>query len=376
MINMPNTQKHAPTDLMQTDWLKQEAVALGFDDLRVSDTDLERASGRLQQWLAQGFHGDMDYMSRHATLRAQPSTLLPGVIRIISVRMSYIPDDHRFRTAVDWREQEFNKTRQPDNAVVSVYARGRDYHKILRQRLQRLADVIANRVELFGYRVFVDSAPVMEVELAQKAGLGWRGKHTLLLNREGGSMFFLGEIFVNFPFELDEPISSHCGECVACIDSCPTQAIVAPYQVDARRCISYLTIENRGPIPIEFREAMGNRIYGCDDCQLVCPWNKFAHLSKLPDFLPRHGLDDATLLDLWAWTEQDFESRHQGSAILRIGYSSWRRNLAVAMGNALRSNLSASIKFDIRQALIQARHQADDIVAEHIDWALAAGLSA
>ena len=372
MIDMPNTHKNPPAELMQTDWLRQEALALGFDDLRVSDTDLNQAGSRLQHWLAQGYHGDMDYMSRHASLRTQPNELHPGVIRVITVAMNYLPDDHRFRTAVDWRDQEFTQTTQPEKAVISVYARGRDYHKVLRQRLQRLADVILNRVGPFGYRVFVDSAPVMEVELAQKSGLGWRGKHTLLLNREAGSMFFLGEIFVNIPFELDKPISSHCGECSACIDSCPTQAIVAPYQLDARRCISYLTIENRGSIPIEFREAMGNRVYGCDDCQLVCPWNKFAQLSTLPDFLPRHGLDDVTLLDLWSWTQQDFESRHQGSAILRIGYSSWRRNLAVAMGNALRSNLSATLKQAIRRALLEARLEADEMVAEHIDWALAA----
>jgi epoxyqueuosine reductase len=372
MIDMANTQKNAPAALMQTDWLKREAAALGFDDLRISDADLEQAGHRLQEWLAQGYHGDMDYMSRHANLRAQPNELHPGVVRIISVRMSYLPDDHRFRKALDWRDQELFQTTQPEKAVISVYARGRDYHKVLRQRLQRLADVIANHVGPYGYRVFVDSAPVMEVELAQKSGLGWRGKHTLLLNREAGSMFFLGEIFVDVPFALDKATSSHCGECSACIDLCPTQAIVAPYQVDARRCISYLTIENRGSIPIEFREAMGNRVYGCDDCQLVCPWNKFSQLSNLPDFLPRHGLDDVTLLDLWAWTQQDFERRHQGSAILRIGYSSWRRNLAVAIGNALRSDLPDNLKLAIRQALLEAKDQADEIVAEHIDWALAA----
>ena len=355
MIDMPNSQKHAPAELMQTDWLKHEALALGFDDLRVSDTDLNQAGSRLQHWLAQGYHGDMDYMSRHASLRTQPNELHPGVIRVISVAMNYLPDDHRFRTAVDWRDKEFTQTTQPERAVISVYARGRDYHKVLRQRLQRLADVIVNRVGPFGYRVFVDSAPVMEVELAQKSGLGWRGKHTLLLNREAGSMFFLGEIFVNIPFELDKPISSHCGECSACIDTCPTQAIVAPYQVDARRCISYLTIENRGSIPIKFREAMGNRVYGCDDCQLACPWNKFAQLSPLPDFLPRHGLDQSGLLELWAWTEEDFLKRHEGSPIRRIGYQAWQRNLAVGMGNALRSHQMTSSERAMLQAALQSK---------------------
>lgn len=345
-------------------------MALGFADLRVSDTNLAKAGERLREWLAQGYHGDMDYMSRHAALREDPASLQEGTVRVITVRMDYLPDEPSLRTCIDWRDEEYQKTREPQQAVVSVYARGRDYHKILRQRLQQLADQIAEKMGPFGYRVFVDSAPVMEVEFANKSGLGWRGKHTLLLSREAGSMFFLGELFVDVPFALDEPVTSHCGECCACIDSCPTQAIVAPYTLDARRCISYLTIENKGPIPVEYRSAIGNRIYGCDDCQLVCPWNKFAQLAQLPDFLTREHFKNATLLELWQWTEDEFMRRHEGSAIRRIGYSAWRRNLAVAMGNALNSDLPINTKRDISLALEKARADADDLVAEHIDWAL------
>jgi epoxyqueuosine reductase len=252
-----------------------------------------------------------------------------------------------------------------------MYARGRDYHKVMRNRLQEFAQSIEKQIGVFGYRVFTDSAPLMEVELARKAGLGWRGKHTLLLNRESGSTFFLGEILVDVPLPLDQEQESHCGSCQSCIDICPTQAITAPYQLDARRCISYLTIENPGAIPVEFRRAMGNRVYGCDDCQLICPWNKFAHRTALPDFAERHGLGKASLLQLWSWSEEQFEKRHEGSAIRRIGYSRWRRNLAVAMGNALAADdLSESDKDLLRQALQDALPLADALVAEHIDWAL------
>jgi epoxyqueuosine reductase len=252
-----------------------------------------------------------------------------------------------------------------------MYARGRDYHKVLRNRLQDLAKAIEEKIGTFGYRVFTDSAPLMEVELARKAGLGWRGKHTLLLNRESGSTFFLGEILVDVPLPVDDPQEEHCGTCTACIDVCPTQAITGPYQLDARRCISYLTIENPEAIPLEFRRAMGNRVYGCDDCQLICPWNKFAKRTQLSDFAQRHGLGQASLLHLWSWTETEFEQRHEGSAIRRIGYSGWRRNLAVAMGNALASpSVSVSIKQDIRKALTEGLVLVDPLVAEHIQWAL------
>jgi epoxyqueuosine reductase len=285
--------------------------------------------------------------------------------------MDYLPDNAPMRTALDWRQKEMQKLEQGEQAVVAMYARGRDYHKVLRNRLQTLADRIASKIGPFGYRVFVDSGPVMEVELAQKSGLGWRGKHTLLLNREAGSMFFLGEILVDVPFPVDAPVTSHCGECSACIDICPTQAITGPYQLDARRCISYLTIESKGPIPIELRPLMGNRVYGCDDCQLACPWNKFAQLSQVPDFLPRHHLDHVSLLDLWSWSEEDFLSRHEGSPIRRIGYEAWQRNLAVGMGNALRSDaVSEQDKQLIGDALQKRRQSSTPLVLEHLEWAL------
>jgi epoxyqueuosine reductase len=270
-------------------------------------------------------------------------------------------------------DREWNRLASPGEAVISVYARGRDYHKVLRGRLQDLATRIEARIGPFGYRVFTDSAPLMEVELAQKAGLGWRGKHTLLLNRESGSVFFLGEILLDLPLPIDAPIEPHCGTCSACMDVCPTAAITAPYVVDARRCISYLTIENSGPIPMEFRVAMGNRVYGCDDCQLACPWNKFAQATALPDFAERNGMDGSSLLELWSWTAIDFERRHEGSAIRRIGYSRWRRNLAVAMGNALRSEKTMpALRIALRSALQLAGASADALVQEHIDWALEA----
>jgi len=281
--------------------------------------------------------------------------------------MNYVPPEVNF-------DHEWQRLAQSDQAVISIYARGRDYHKILRQRLQEFAKAIEAKIGSFGYRVFTDSAPLMEVELARKAGLGWRGKHTLLLNREAGSTFFLGEILVDIPLPLDEAIEEHCGSCSACIDICPTQAITAPYALDARRCISYLTIENPDVIPIEFRKAMGNRVYGCDDCQLICPWNKFAKRSALPDFAARHGLGSASLLELWSWTEAQFEQRHEGSSIRRIGYTKWRRNLAVALGNALSSGISEDEKEDIRKALVAALDIAADtppLVIEHIEWALA-----
>ena len=368
------TQTQAAKDdfIQDISWLRREAIDLGFGDIRVSDTDLSVAGPRLKEWLDAGRHGDMNYMRERAHLRLNPQELQPGTVRVLTVRMDYLPDTSEMRQAVDWRNKEIDRWDRPDQAVVAIYARGRDYHKVLRQRLQCLADVIEKKIGPFGYRVFVDSGPVMEVELANKSGLGWRGKHTLLLNREAGSMFFLGEILVDVPFPVDEPITSHCGECSACINICPTQAITAPYQLDARRCISYLTIEHQGSIPEELRPLMGNRVYGCDDCQLVCPWNKFAQLSSVPDFLPRHGLEHTDLMDLWSWSEEDFLSKHEGSPIRRIGYESWRRNLAVGMGNALRSsNLDGVSNEKITIALQQALPSASEMLREHIKWALA-----
>lgn len=353
-INQPNLRE----------WLDEQSKKLGFDGLRITDTHLGQASERLQQWLADGRHGQMDYMARHADLRADPRTLVPGAVRVICVSLNYLPPQINF-------DEEWRRLEEPTQAVVSMYARGRDYHKIMRNRLQEFAHMIEERIGSFGYRVFTDSAPLMEVELARKAGLGWRGKHTLLLNRESGSTFFLGEILVDIPLPIDQEEESHCGSCQACIEVCPTQAITAPYQLDARRCISYLTIENPDSIPLEFRRAMGNRVYGCDDCQLICPWNKFAQRTALSDFAERHGLGRASLLQLWSWTKEEFEKRHEGSAIRRIGYSRWRRNLAVALGNALASDSAKELeKQAIREALVSAVPLADDLVTEHIQWAL------
>jgi epoxyqueuosine reductase len=348
------------------EWLGEQSRKFGFDSLRITDTHLGVASERLNKWLAEGQHGQMEYMARHAQLRSDPALLVPGTVRVICVTMNYLSP------AIDF-DEEWQHLAKPTQAVVSIYARGRDYHKVMRNRLQEFAQLIEKQIGIFGYRVFTDSAPLMEVELARKAGLGWRGKHTLLLNRESGSTFFLGEILVDVPLPLDQEVESHCGTCQACIDICPTQAITAPYQLDARRCISYLTIENPDVIPVEFRKAMGNRVYGCDDCQLICPWNKFAQRTALPDFAERHGLGNTTLLQLWSWTEDQFNRRHEGSAIRRIGYSRWRRNLAVAMGNALAdSAVSLSDKDFLRQALLSALPSADALVTEHIEWALSA----
>ncbi len=345
-------------------WLDEESRALGFDGLRIADTHLGLATERLHEWLAQGRHGQMEYMARHAALRADPGMLMPGTVRVICVTMNYLTPAINF-------DQEWQRLSMPTQAAVSIYARGRDYHKVMRNRLQEFAQRIEKHIGSFGYRVFTDSAPLMEVELARKAGLGWRGKHTLLLNRESGSTFFLGEILVDVPLPVDQEQEPHCGTCQACIDICPTQAITAPYQLDARRCISYLTIENPDAIPIEFRRAMGNRVYGCDDCQLICPWNKFAKRTALPDFAERHGLGKASLLHLWSWTESEFEKRHEGSAIRRIGYARWRRNLAVALGNALAdTGVAEAEKSLMKAALVNALPEADGLVAEHIQWAL------
>jgi epoxyqueuosine reductase len=357
-------------------WLDSRAKELGFGQLRISDTDVSEAVPKLARWLAEGRHGEMVYMKRHASLRAQPEQLQVGAIRSICVTMPYLPQN----TSQNSEEQfstELARLQKPKQAVISLYARGRDYHKILRAKLQLLATELEDKIahlqantDGLRYRVFTDSAPIMEVELARKAGLGWRGKHTLLLHREFGSFFFLGEILINLPLAVDEPVEPHCGSCQACIDICPTKAITAPYVLDARRCISYLTIEHPGSIPVEFRKAMGNRVYGCDDCQLVCPWNKYAQYTSIPDFAERHQLGSATLLELWSWGEAQFNQRHEGSAIRRIGYSRWCRNLAIALGNALASNLHTQGKEEIANQLSNRLQSADPLVAEHIVWAL------
>jgi epoxyqueuosine reductase len=326
---------------------------LGFDEIGVAGVDLGQAETRLFDWLAQGCHGDMDYMAAQGARRAHPAALVPGTVRVICARMTYWPE------ALD-----AGKTlNEPESAYVARYALGRDYHKVLRNRLQTLAERIGGAVGDFAYRVFTDSAPVMEVELAVRAGLGWRGKHTLLLHREAGSWFFLGEIYTDLPLPLDEPESEHCGTCTRCIDICPTRAIVAPYRLDARRCISYLTIEHKGAIPEALRPLMGNRIYGCDDCQLVCPWNRFAAKAQVPDFAVRNGLDSATLAELFAWSREEFERRMEGSAIRRIGHERWLRNLAVALGNAPTTPAVVA-------ALEARQDHPSALVREHVAWAL------
>jgi epoxyqueuosine reductase len=338
------------------------ADQLGFSQIGVAPVDLSTAEPGLQAWLDKGFHGDMQYMAAHGMRRARPAELVPGTVSVITARMDYLPR----ATPQGWQGIEFDRLTRPSEAIVSMYARGRDYHKVLRNRLQKLAEHIAQEVGPLGYRAFTDSAPVLEVELATRSGLGWRGKHTLTLSREAGSAFFLGEIYVDIALPLTEPTTEHCGSCTQCIDICPTQAIIAPHLLDARRCISYLTIEHAGPIPLELRPLIGNRIYGCDDCQLVCPWNKFAQRSALPDFDERAGLSGQQLVTLWAWSEADFLHYTEGSPIRRIGHERWQRNIAVAMGNALRSNADAAI----RQALQDALGQATPLVAQHIVWAL------
>jgi epoxyqueuosine reductase len=344
------------------------ARALGFSQIGVAGIDLTSAEPGLLAWLEAGFHGGMAYMARHGLKRARPGELVPGTLSVISARMDYLPRD----APPDWALRERTRLGEPGQAVVSVYARGRDYHKVLRQRLQTLADRIAAQVGPFGHRVFTDSAPVLEVELATRSGLGWRGKHTLALERSAGSMFFLGEVYTDLPLPPSAPVSAHCGTCSACIDACPTGAIVGPYRLDARRCISYLTIEHEGAIPLEWRAAIGNRVYGCDDCQLVCPWNRYAQRSPLPDFDARAGLGAGTLLELWAWDEAQWLRRTEGSAIRRIGWARWQRNLAVALGNARRAAGPGRSRVEIEDALRRARPTAGDLVREHIDWALGA----
>ena len=336
------------------DELRAWGVELGFQQVGVSDVDLSQAEKRLEQWLAARFHGTMHYMQKHGRKRSRPQQLVPGTVRVISVRMDYLPEpQERARQQLD----------DGKTAYISRYALGRDYHKVLRGRLRRLARRLEERVGEFGYRVFVDSAPVLEKPIAEKAGLGWVGKHTNVINKNAGSWFFLGELYTDLPLPVDRIASDHCGSCRACIDVCPTNAIVAPYQLDARRCISYLTIELKDSIPVELRASIGNRIYGCDDCQLFCPWNKFAKPTDENDFAPRHGLDDAGLTELFAWSEEQWLHRTAGSAIRRIGYERWLRNIAVALGNAETTP-------EVIDALNKRRDSESEMIREHVAWAL------
>jgi epoxyqueuosine reductase len=344
------------TDLAE---LKQRILGwsreLGFQRTGVAGVDLAEDEAQLRDWLAQGQHGTMDWMARHGDKRSRPAELRPGTLRVISVRMDYGTGDD----AAAW-----DTLGDGERAYVARYALGRDYHKLMRARLQQLADRIADDVGTFGYRVFVDSAPVLERALARNAGLGWIGKNACLIDRDTGSWFFLGEIYTDLPLPVDAPASAHCGTCTRCMPACPTGAIVAPGRVDARRCISYLTIEHEGAIPEELRPAIGNRIFGCDDCQLACPWNKFARRTDEPDFRARNRLDEATLAELFAWTEEEFLQRTEGSAIRRSGYERWLRNIAVALGNAPPTP-------DVLAALAQRRDDASEIVREHVAWSLA-----
>ena len=335
--------------------IKRWALELGFADAGISGTDLSEDEQHLERWLEQGHHGEMAYMARHGTKRTRPDELEPGTQRVISVRMDYIPPG----TANAW-----GVLNDADAGYVSRYALGRDYHKLMRSRLQKLAGRIHAVVGDFGYRAYVDSAPVLEKALARNAGLGWIGKHTVLINRSAGSYFFLGELYTDLPLPVDTPASAHCGSCNRCIDICPTQAIIGPYQLDAKRCISYLTIELKGSIPEELRAPMGNRIFGCDDCQLVCPWNKFAQETTEPDFAPRHSLDGAKLVELFAWSKEEFLKRTEGMAIRRTGHEGWLRNIAVALGNAPPSG-------EARAALALRADHPSPVVREHVAWAQA-----
>lgn len=335
--------------------IKTWGQALGFQQTGITAVDLSEDETHLINWLQAGRHGEMHYMERHGTKRSRPAALVPGTLRVISVRMDYLPPDAAHPSQV---------LNDPSLAYVSRYAVGRDYHKVIRTRLQKLADRIESITGTFGYRAFVDSAPVLEKALARNAGIGWIGKHSNLIHPQAGSWFFIGELYTDLPLPIDKPFTkNHCGTCNACIDICPTQAIIGPYHVDARRCISYLTIELRGSIPEEFRKPIGNRIYGCDDCQLVCPWNGFAHNTEESDFRTRHGLDSPQLVELFNWTEQEFKEKTEGSAIRRIGYECWLRNIAVALGNAPANK--AVIK-----SLTARKDHPSELVREHVAWAL------
>ena len=350
MINTKNKEDFSALALS----IKQWGQELGFQQLGISDTNLMTAENHLNHWLAQGFHGEMNYMEKHGLKRSRPELLHAGTQRIISVRMGYLTEN------VNLTKKQLNN---PLAAFISRYTLGRDYHKVLRQRLQKLANKIESEIGGFGYRAFVDSAPVLEKAIAEKAGLGWIGKHSNLINRQAGSWFFLGEIYTDLPLPTDTQVNSHCGRCTACIEICPTQAIIAPYQVDARRCISYLTIELQGSIPESLRSSIGNRIYGCDDCQLICPWNRFAKLSAEIDFNPRYNLSSLQLIEAFNWSETEFLKKMEGSAIRRIGYQRWLRNIAVALGNATPSE-------KIKNALLKKNTYDSQLIKEHIKWAL------
>jgi len=347
--------------------IKDWGLDLGFQQIGISDTDLAKDEKYLLKWLEQAMHGEMHYMQQHGSKRSRPAELIPGTIRIISVRMDYMPEDGEDPEAI---------LDDPQQAYISRYATGRDYHKIIRKRLQKLAEKIAKVTGKFGYRAFTDSAPVLEKAIARNSGLGWIGKHTNLINPRAGSWFFLGEIYTDLPLPVDEPfVTDHCGSCTACIDICPTQAIVEPYKVDARRCISYLTIELRESIPDEFRKDIGNRIYGCDDCQLVCPWNKFSIHTAEKDFAIRNSLDSSTLIDLFSWTEEEFLKKTEGSAIRRIGYEAWLRNIAIALGNLLRDlvkdkAVDGETPRNITHVLEEKKSHPSALVREHVEWAL------
>jgi len=334
--------------------IRNWGAELGFQQIGVSGVGLDDAEARLDDWIARGLHGELAYMTRHGRKRTRPDDLVPGTARVISARMDYLPAAAAPADAI---------LQDGGRGYIARYALGRDYHKLLRQRLKQLAERIGEAGAPHGYRVFVDSAPVLEKPLAAAAGLGWQGKHTNLINRQAGSWFLLGEIYTDLPLPLDAPVTNHCGSCQACLDVCPTRAIIAPYVLDARRCISYFTIETRGPIPVEFRKSMGNRIFGCDDCQLVCPWNRYARPTAEPDFAPRHGLDAARLTDLFRWTEAEWSERTAGSALRRAGYPGWLRNIAVALGNAPTS-------VAVIEALGARAGHPSELVQEHVTWAL------
>jgi epoxyqueuosine reductase len=353
-MTFPRNEARGDADLGRlADNIKTWAQELGFQQAGIADVDLGEAETRLLDWLGRGRHGEMQYMAAHGTRRSRPAELVPGALRVISVRLDYMAPGTDIETVLA----------DPTLGFVSRYALGRDYHKVLRGRLKRLAARVEAAVGEFRHRVFTDSAPVLEKPLAEKAGLGWIGKHTNLLNRHAGSWFFLGEIYTDLALPVDAPATNHCGSCSACIDVCPTQAIVGPYELDARRCISYLTIELRGSIPEEFRAPIGNRIYGCDDCQMVCPWNRYARLSAEPDFAPRHRLDAPKLVELFRWSEAEFLQHTEGSAIRRTGYLGWLRNIAVALGNAPTSA-------DVVEALQARVSHPSELVREHVQWAL------
>ena len=355
-----NNETHSPVEFSDTELaelarqIRQWGQELGFQQLGITDTNLQQAEKHLDKWLQNNYHGEMSYMARHGSKRSRPAELISGTRRVISVRMDYLPEAPGKAVLL---------LKNSKHAYISRYALGRDYHKLLRSRLQELVNKIQSSIEGFNYRVFTDSAPVLEKALAEKAGLGWIGKHSNLISSEAGSWFFLGEIYTDLPLPVDVPANEHCGDCQSCIDICPTQAIIAPYQVDARLCISYLTIEYKGSIDKDLRPLLGNRIYGCDDCQLCCPWNRFARVSRETDFQPRHQLDGAELLELFSWSEDVFLKKMEGSAIRRIGYQNWQRNLAVALGNADHDP-------GILQVLQHSLKSASVLVAEHISWAI------